>query len=343
MLRWDNEWAIYLLAAVPLLLLAFVVYKVGRKRSLQKFADHHLVKRLGIGLPLHKLEVKFVFVILAVCSLIVAIANPKIGSKMEEVKREGIDIMVALDVSRSMNATDVEPDRLSQAKLFLNKLIQNLAGDRIGLIIFAGNAYVQMPITTDHSAALLFLESISSEIVPTQGTAIGEALRLGVESFGEESKTNKAIIVISDGENHEGDAVKASREANAMGVLTYAVGVGTDRGSPVPLKRKGVQYDFQRDKEGNIITSKMNPEMLKEVAEAGGGSYLALTNTRETSEMMIEELSKLEKQEMEARVFTDYEDHFQIFIGICLILLIVEWIVSYKRNRFLKKLDLFED
>lgn len=343
MLRWDHESAFYLMALLPLLIGVFVIYKIWRKRRLQRFAESHLIKRLGIGLPLHKLEVKFALVLLAVASLIIGIANPKLGSKLEEVKREGIDIIVALDLSRSMNATDVEPSRIAKSKLFLNKLIENLTGDRIGLVIFAGNAYVQMPITTDHSAALLFLESINSEIVPTQGTAIGEAIRLAMESFGEDSETNKAIVVISDGENHEGDALKAAQEANELGILTYTVGVGTDRGSPVPLIRGGVQYDFQRDKDGNIITSQMNPQMLTEVAATGGGAYLELNNTRETADLLMDELSKLEKQEMEARVFTDYEDHFQIFIAICLFLLLLDWIASYKRNRLLKKLDLFED
>ena len=157
------------------------------------------------------------------------------------------------------------------------------------------------------------------------------------------NETNKAIVVISDGENHEGDALKAAQEAKDAGILTYTIGVGTDRGSPVPLIRGGVQYDFQRDKEGNIITSKMNPQMLTEVAATGGGSYLELSNTRETADLLVDELSKLEKQEMEARVFTDYEDHFQIFIAICLFLLLLDWVASYKRNRLLKKLDLFED
>ena len=191
MLRWDHESAFYLMALLPLLIGVFVIYKIWRKRRLQRFAENHLIRRLGIGLPLHKLEVKFALVLLAIAALIIGIANPKLGSKLEEVKREGIDIIVALDLSRSMNATDVEPSRIAKSKLFLNKLIENLTGDRIGLVIFAGNAYVQMPITTDHSAALLFLESINSEIVPTQGTAVGEAIRLAMESFGEDKRNQQ--------------------------------------------------------------------------------------------------------------------------------------------------------
>lgn len=343
MLRWEHSWAFYLLAALPVLVALFLWFSYQRKKSFQKFADSHLIKRLAIGMPLHKHEVKFSLVLLAVASLSIGIANPKLGSKLEEVKREGIDIMVALDLSRSMNATDVTPSRLEKAKLFVGKLINELKGDRIGLVIFAGNAYVQMPITTDYAAAILFLESIDSEIVPRQGTAIGEAIRLSMESFSDESETNKAILVISDGENHEGDAIEAAKKAKAEGLLVYAVGVGTERGSPVPLKRNGVQYDFQRDKQGNIITSKMNPEMLQEVATAGGGGYFGLESAREAAELLNKELGKLEKQELEARVFTDYEDHFQIFVGICLLLLIIDWMISYRRNRWLKKLDLFEN
>lgn len=343
MLRWEHSWAFYLLAFIPLLVVVFLWFSHQRKKSLVKLADYHLLKRLSIGMPLHKHEVKFSLIILAVSALSIAIANPKLGSKLEEVKREGIDIMVALDLSRSMNATDIAPSRLEKAKLFVTKLISELKGDRIGLVIFAGNAYVQMPITTDYAAAILFLESIDSEIVPRQGTAIGEAIRLSMESFSIESETNKAVLVISDGENHEGDATEAAKKAKSEGVLVYTVGVGTDRGSPVPLKRNGVQYDFQRDKDGNIITSKMNAEMLQEVADEGGGRYFSLESARETAEALNKELGKLEKQELEARVFTDYEDHFQIFIAICLFFLFVDWMISYRRNRWLKKLDLFEN
>lgn len=343
MLRWEHTWAFYLMAIVPLVLFLFIMFKRRRRQSLDKFAQPNLLKRLARDLPLHKHEVKFVLVILAMAALIIGIANPKLGSKLEEVKREGIDIMVALDLSRSMNSTDVSPSRLEKAKVFINKLISELQGDRIGLVIFAGNAYVQMPITTDYSAASLFLESISSEIVPRQGTAIGEAIRLAVDGFDKENGANKAIFVISDGENHEGDALEAAQEAAEEGVLIYCIGVGTEKGGPVPLTRNGVRYDFQRDKDGNIITSKMNPTMLQEVAEAGNGTYLELDNTREVAQMLNEEILKLEKQEMEARVFTDYEDHFQLFLSICLALLLIDWTISYKRNKWLKKMDLFEN
>ena len=343
MLRWEYTWAFYLLALIPLVLVLFVIFKRRRNKSLNAFAEPNLLKRLARDLPLHKHEVKFVFVLLALLALIIGIANPKLGSKLEEVKREGIDIMVALDLSRSMNATDVSPSRLEKAKVFINKLISELQGDRIGLVIFAGNAYVQMPITTDYSAASLFLESISSEIVPRQGTAIGEAIRLSVEGFDQTNGANKVVLVISDGENHEGDALEAATEATEEGVLVYTIGVGTEKGGPVPLTRNGVRYDFQRDKDGNIITSKMNPSMLQEVAESGSGVYMALDNTREVAQMLNEEILKLEKQEMEARVFTDYEDHFQLFLSICLVLLLIDWTISYRRNKWLKKMDLFEN
>ncbi|MGB0429055.1 MAG: VWA domain-containing protein [Bacteroidia bacterium] len=343
MLRWEHSWAFYLLAILPIVVGVFLYYRNQRKNNLNAFAKPSLLKRLAVNLPLHKPVVKFVIVLTAMAALIIAIANPKLGSKLEEVKREGIDIMVALDLSRSMNATDVAPSRIEKAKVFMNKLITELEGDRIGMVIFAGNAYVQMPITTDYSAAKLFLESISSDIVPTQGTAIGEAIRLSMQSFDEKNESNKAIIVISDGENHEGDAVQAAEEAAENGNLVYCIGVGTEKGAPVPRAKNGRTFDFQRDKEGNIITSKMNPDMLKEVAEAGNGIYLGLDNTREVAQLLNEELLKLEKQEMEARVFTDYEDHFQLFLSICLALLMMDWIISYRRNPWLKKMNLFEN
>lgn len=333
----------YLLALVPVLAVAFAFFLYKRKQRLKKFADADLVNRLGVDLPKHKYWIKFILYAVALAFLIVGAANPKVGSKMEEVKREGIDIIICLDLSRSMNATDVKPSRLDQAKLFISKFIEELGGDRIGLIIFAGNAYLQMPITTDYAASSLFLESVSSDIVPTQGTAIGDALNLSIESFDKESQTSRAVLVISDGENHEGEAVDGAEEAQENDIIVHTIGVGTLSGGPVPLFRNGRQHDFQRDKDGNIITSKMNPDMLREVADAGEGSFFMLNNANETADAVRKELAKLEKEEMDARVFTDYEDQFQYFLAIALSLLLIDWLISYKRNAWFKKLNLFDN
>lgn len=342
MLVWEHTWAFYLLAILPILVMGHVGYNYLRSRRLSAFASADIIPTLAPDMPLHKYTLKFFLMLVSIGSIIVAMANPQLGSKLEEVTRQGIEVMVALDVSRSMNATDVGPSRLEKSKYFVEKLLGELQGDQVGLIVFAGNAYVQMPITADYAAASLFMESVSTDIAPRQGTAIGESIRLALESMNMENGTNKAILVVSDGENHEGDAIEAAAEAANLGVRVYCVGVGTTKGAPVPLLKDGIRYDFQRDKDGNIITSRMDPTMLAQVASAGKGAYVDLNNTRETAQLVNEQLLTLEKTEMETQVFTDYEDQFQAFLALALILLITDWFISPRRSKWLRKLKLYE-
>ncbi|MBI3143240.1 MAG: VWA domain-containing protein [Bacteroidetes bacterium] len=342
MLIWEHTWAFYLLALLPLLGLGYLWGHFRRRQRLHAFADPHIIPVLAPEMPLHKYGIKFLLFIISLACIILAMANPQMGSKLEEVTRKGIEVMVALDVSRSMNATDVGPSRLEKSKYFVEKLLGELQGDQVGLIVFAGNAYVQMPITSDYAAASLFLESVSTDIAPRQGTAIGESIRLALESMDMENGTNKAILVVSDGENHEGDAIEAATEAANLGVRVYCVGVGTTKGGPVPLLSNGDRYDYQRDKEGSIITSRLDPAMLAQVAEAGKGAYMGLDNTRETAQLINEELLKLEKSDMETQVFTDYEDQFQVFMAIALALLLADWLTVPRKNKWLRKLKLYE-
>lgn len=346
MVRLENEWALYLFGLLPLLVVLYIYFKKRRAKALSSFADPSAVEKLSSSLPVHKHGVKLILILLAASSAIIGIANPQIGSKMEEVKREGIDIIVALDLSRSMNATDTKPSRIDRAKQFISNYIDQLAGDRVGLVIFAGNAYLQMPITIDYSAAKLFLSTLNTDIVPTQGTAIGEAIRLASESFENAEaniEQNKAIIIISDGENHEGDAIDAAEDAAKQGIVVHTVGVGTSQGGPVPVYKYGKQYDFQRDKDNNIITSRLNQTMLSDVASKGNGKYFALNNANEVIKGLSAELDKLEKQEMETRIYSDYDDQFQYFFAAALFLLLIEMFVTERRNSWFKRINLFNN
>ena len=287
---------------------------------------------------------KFILFAIAIGSLIIGITNPQIGSKMEEVKREGVDLMIAIDLSNSMLAEDLQPNRLMRAKQSISKLIDRLDGDRIGLIVFAGDAYVQLPITTDYSAAKLFLSTINSSIVPTQGTAIGKAIELSIKSFDLENDQNKAIIVITDGENHEDDAIQKAKEAQELGIFVHTIGMGSAEGGPIPIKnRYGSITSYQKDREGNTIITNLNEGMLKQIAQSGGGSYIRANSTQSGLNALFKEINKMEKKEIGSKVFTDYKDRFQWFIGLAIILLIIETLMKGRKNKWSSKINLFEE
>ena len=263
---------------------------------------------------------------------------------MEEVKREGVDLMIAIDLSNSMLAEDLQPNRLMRAKQSISKLIDRLDGDRIGLIVFAGDAYVQLPITTDYSAAKLFLSTINTSIVPTQGTAIGKAIELSIKSFDLENDQNKAIIVITDGENHEDDAIEKAKEAQELGIFVHTIGMGSTEGGPIPIKnRYGSITSYQKDRDGNTIITNLNEGMLKQIAQSGGGSYIRANSTQSGLNALFKEINKMEKKEIGAKVFTDYKDRFQWFIGLAIILLIMETLMKGRKNKWSSKINLFEE
>ena len=262
---------------------------------------------------------------------------------MEEVKREGVDLMIAIDLSNSMLSEDLQPNRLVRAKQSISKLIDRLDGDRIGLIVFAGDAYVQLPITTDYSAAKLFLSTINTSIIPTQGTAIGKAINLAVKSFELDNEQNKAIIVITDGENHEDDALKKAREAQEKGIFVHTIGMGSVDGGPIPFKNKyGTITSYQKDNEGNTVITKLNEKMLKEIAKSGGGSYIRANSTLNSLNTLFKEINKMEKKEIGTKVFTDYKDRFQWFLGISIVLLLLDLLISNTKNKWSSKINLFD-
>ena len=344
MLRYENSEWLFLLVLIPIIILGFILSARWRKKAIGVFGQLKLVYKLMPMASEFKLRFKFILFAIAISSLILGIANPQIGSKMEEVKREGVDLMIAIDLSNSMLAEDLQPNRLMRAKQSISKLIDRLDGDRIGLIVFAGDAYVQLPITTDYSAAKLFLSTINTSIVPTQGTAIGKAIELSIKSFDLENAQNKAIIVITDGENHEDNAIEKAKEAQELGIFVHTIGMGSVEGGPIPIKnRYGTITSYQKDREGNTIITTLNEEMLKEIAQSGGGSYIRANSTQSGLNALFKEINKMEKKEIGSKVFTDYKDRFQWFIGLAIILLIMETLMKGRKNKWSSKINLFEE
>jgi Ca-activated chloride channel family protein len=262
---------------------------------------------------------------------------------MEEVKREGIDLYFCVDISNSMNAEDIAPNRLERSKQAINNLINKLNGDRIGVIIFAGNAYVQLPITTDYAAAKMFLSTINTNLIPSQGTEIGAAINLAIKSFGT-SEHSKAIVIISDGEDHvNGDAIKAAQEAAKLGIKIYTIGMGLEEGAPIPLYNQyGKRTGYKKDRDGNIVITKLDDNLLRQIAEIGDGIYRRASNSNVGLDEIFNEINKSEKSEIESKVFTDYEDQFQWFIGAAIILLIIEILISSGKKDWENKFNFFE-
>lgn len=343
MFRFENIQFLWAIAGViPLIIAVFIFIQTWKKRKLQKFGNIEITKRLMPNVSKSLPVVKFCFYALAMLFLLVGLANLQFGTKLDEVKREGVDIMLALDVSNSMLAEDLSPNRLERAKRAIYQLIEKLHNDRLGIIVFAGDAYVQLPITTDYSSAKLFLETIGTDIVPTQGTAIGSAIELAMESFDFENGTSKSIIVITDGENHEDDASGAAASAYEEGVSVHTIGMGAEKGAPIPIYKNGAQIGFRQDNTGNTVVTKLNETMLKDIATAGGGSYVRATNANAGLGIIMNEIDKMEKKEFGSKSIKDYEDRFQAFLIVALVLLIIEFFISNRKSTKLDGVNLFE-
>lgn len=342
MFRFEHiEYSLALLA-IPVAVLLFILTRMWRKRALQRFGDLPLMRQLMPDVSKGKPVLKFILVASALLFLVLGIMNPQFGSKMEDVKREGADIMIALDVSRSMMAEDLSPNRLAKAKQAIEKLIDKLQGDRVGIIIFAGQAYVQLPITSDYSAAQLFLRSIDTDIITAQGTEIAQAITLAARSFGaKETGRNKAIIIITDGETHDENAIQAAKEAEDKGIIIHTIGMGSVTGAPIPIYRGSVQTGYHKDESGTTVITKLNEEMLMELAEAGDGIYVRASNAEAGLNIVLEEIEKLEKQQFESKRYVDYDDRFQPVIAIALALLVLESLLSERKSKWIENLDIF--
>jgi Ca-activated chloride channel homolog len=321
--------------AIPLAILLFAIARMWRRKALQRFGDMPLVRQLAADASASKPVIKFILVCAGILLLVLGIMNPQIGSRLEEVKREGADIIIALDVSNSMKAEDLSPNRLEKAKQAMEKLIDKLQGDRLGIIVFAGDAYIQLPITSDYSAARLFLESISPDIVPVQGTAISAAIETSVRSFGDEegNSNNKAIIVITDGETHDETALLAAREAADRGIIIHTIGMGSPEGAPIPIFEGKRKEGYHKDRAGNTVITRLNEPMLRDLADAGNGIYVRASNADAGLNTVLNEINKLE--------YTAYDDRFQYLIAAALILLVAESLLSERKSQWLSRIDLF--
>ncbi len=340
MFRFEHIEHLYAFAAIPVLILFFTLMWYARKRVIARLGDDLLVQQLMPDWSRYKHGLKFALVTIALSLLIIAWANPQFGSKREKVKRKSVDIFVALDISRSMQAEDLRPSRMERAKQFAMKLVEELKGERIGLIVFAGNAYLQTPLTTDYSAVLMFLRSANPKLAPTQGTAIGEAIDLAERSFEENNKHHKVMVVISDGENHDEESLQRATEAHDNGLLIFSVGVGTSEGGFIPVVENG-RSEFKRDASGNPVRSRIDEDMLQQLATAGDGAYFNLAQSDQIADVIRQRIDGMEKREFEQRSFSEFESYFQYFIAAALFFLLLEFIISFRKNKWWGNKDLF--
>ncbi len=339
--RFEHPDILYALLVIPLLAVIFWMMLRWKKRALEKYGERSVIGRLLPDVSKNRIVTKFVLLMLALVFLILGLSNPQVGSKLVEAERKGIDVVVALDVSNSMLAEDIKPNRLERAKQAISKLVDKMGNDRIGIVIFAGKAYTQLPITTDYSAAKLFLTTVSTKDVPTQGTAIGDAIDLAVKAFDDDTHS-RAIIIITDGENHEDDAIKAAENAAAKGIRVYTIGMGLAEGAPIPVYDKyNRKVGYKKDRQGNTVITRLNESVLQQIAAAGKGIYVRANNTTTGLKKIYDNINKLEKTKFESKMFSDYESRFQYFIALSLVFLLIELLVFEKRPKWSKKVDLF--
>ena len=340
MFRFAHQNYLYALIILPVLIVLFIFARLRRKRAIRKFGNPEMIHQLMPNVSNFRPAIKLIIWLLALCSLIIALARPQFGSKLKTEKRKGIEMIIALDVSNSMLAEDIKPNRLERAKRAISTLVDRLNDDKIGLVVFAGDAYTQLPITTDYESAKLFLNAVNTDIVPRQGTAIGAAINLARNSFSPQFKGNKAIIVITDGENHEDDAVGAATQAAGEGIVVNTIGMGLPDGAPIPIIEDG-QKSYMKDKSGKTIITRLDEKMLQEIAAAGKGIYVRANNAQVGLNTLFNEINKMQKSEIESKVYSEYNEQFQWFLGFTLLMLLIDFLILERKNKYLKKIKLF--
>lgn len=344
MIQLDEKIYFYLLAVIPLMVALFIAQQLWKKRVQRRFADPRLLKRLAPEMSQFKPALKLLVLLAGLAFLIIGLVNPKIGTRLETIKREGVDIVFAVDVSKSMLAEDIAPNRLEKAKRLVSEIINSLASDRIGIIAYAGQAFPQLPITTDYGAAKMFLQSMNTEMLSSQGTAIGDAIELASTYYDDAEQTNRVLFIVSDGEDHsEGSLTDAVELAVEEGVQIFTIGVGTAKGGPIPLKRNGVVESLKKDSEGQVVITKLDEPMLVQIAEEGNGEYINGTSTEKAVAYIKDQLNQMDKKEFEAKQYAEYKDQFQWFLGIGLLLLFLDIFLLERKTQWLKKLDLFNE
>jgi Ca-activated chloride channel family protein len=343
MLRFEYIEHLYALLLLPVLAVLFALAWRARKKAIQRFGEEGLMAQLMPQLSSYKHYIKFSLLMLITGLLVVAWANPQYGTKLRKYKKKSVDVFIAFDVSQSMMAEDVSPSRIDRARRFTQNLVQGLRTERLGLIFFAGSAYLQSPITTDYNAILLALRSADPATVLNQGTAIAEAIELAEESFDENNKSHRALIIITDGENHNDEAVSRAAAARENGIITYTIGVGTTQGSYIPVNDPRGQSAYKRDRNGEPVVSRLNPEVLNEIASSGDGKYFNLSaGSDKVLDVLKDRINQMEKTELEQRTFSEYESSFQWFVAAAIIFLLVEFLLPYRRGKQNREGKLFD-
>lgn len=339
----DEKKYFYLLIIIPILLLIFLYNQYWKRKKQREFGDLELLKRLSPDKSVFKNWIKFVIILLAFVALIVALVNPKIGTKTETVNREGIDIVFAVDVSKSMLAEDIAPSRLEKTKQIISQIINNLAGDRVGIVAYAASAFPVLPITTDYGAAKLFLQGMNTDIVSSQGTSLSDAISLSTSFFTDDKSRSKLIVLLSDGEDHDLDVEEALKDAKKRNLKIITVGLGTERGGPIPVKVGGSAISLKRDNNNDVVITKLEADNLRMIANKTGGGYIDGSNTKNVVDYVKNALDNIEKKEFETQQFTDYNSQFQWFLGVALFLLLLDIFLLQRKTKWVKKLNLFND
>ncbi|WP_242120612.1 VWA domain-containing protein [Aestuariivivens sediminicola] len=333
----------WILGVIPVLVLFFIVLQIWRHKAQKRFADRNLIKRLSPNKSLFKSVLKLAMLCMVFACLSIALVNPKVGTKLETVKREGVDIVFAVDVSKSMLAEDIAPNRLEKAKQLVTQIINNLASDRIGIIAYAGKAFPQLPITTDYAAAKMFLQNMNTDMLSSQGTAINEAINLAKTYYDDEEQTNRVLIIISDGEDHSDEAASVAEEAYDEGIRIFTIGVGDLKGGPIPEKKNGVVVNYKKNSEGETVITKLNEETLQNIANEANGAYINGKSTDDVVETIREILNTMDKTEFEAKQFSDFKAQFQWFLGFAIFFLVLDIFLLERKTEWLKKLNLFNE
>ncbi|MGB9912490.1 MAG: VWA domain-containing protein [Candidatus Kapaibacteriota bacterium] len=340
MFAWENKdffWGLLLIFGLSVF---YFLLQIKYRRNLNKLGELPLLNALFGDISFKKPHLKFSLLLISFALIIIALANPLLGTKLIEGKRQGVDVVILLDVSNSMKAEDIKPNRLERAKQMVMKLIDNLINDRIGIIVFAGEPYVQLPLTTDYSAAKLFTSYIDTDIIPTQGTAIGAAIELAVERFNFEPKRKKAMIIITDGENHEDDAISAAENAVKNNFVIHTIGMGTLSGGPIPIQING-KKDFLKDQNGSVVTTKLDPVMLEKIAAVGGGEFILNSGVDPDLTKIVDKIAKMEKKEYETKIFSNFESQYKYPLIFAVVILIIELLISERKNKYLVALNNF--
>ena len=328
---------------IPAIVLVFILVQVWKKSAQKKFANLALLKRLSPNQSLFKSVLKLIVLCAAFLFLVLALVNPKIGTKLETVRSQGVDIVFAVDVSKSMLAEDIAPNRIEKSKQLVTQIINSLGSDRVGIIAYAGKAFPQLPITTDYAASKMFLQNMNTDMMTSQGTAIREAIELAKTYYDDEEQTNRILVIISDGEDHEGDAAEIAEEANDQGIRIFTIGVGNESGGPIPIKRNGVILNYKKDRNGETVITKLNEDTLREIAQEANGVYINGSSTSEVVDTIKDLLDKMDKKEFESKQIADFKDQFQWFLGFGILFLFIDIFLLERKTEWLKKLNLFNE